>query len=107
MAYATIDQLAEALEIRVTDANRQLLTDCLEAAALEIDHFLEGQPIVAPPEALLVRTNINRAVEWVKAPATYNGGVGFTDTGILQSPASGFERHAAALLLFKMAWGLA
>jgi hypothetical protein len=107
MAYATTDQLAEALEIRVTDANRQLLTDCLEAAATEIDHFLEGQPIVAPPLALLVRTNVNRGVEWVKAPAAYNGGVGFAETGVLQSPASGFERHAAVLLPYKTAWGLA
>jgi hypothetical protein len=107
MAYATVEQLAEALEIRATAENNQLLNDCLAAAATEIDHFLEGSPVVAPAQGLIVRTNVNRAVEWFKAPATYNGGVGFADTGVLAAPASGFERHAAALLPYKQSWGVA
>jgi hypothetical protein len=107
MAYATPAQLAEALEIRVTTENQALLQSCVDAAAVEIDHFLEGQAIVSPPEALLVRTNVNRGVEWFKAPATYNGGVGYTDTGVLSAPTSGFERHAAALLPYKWDWGVA
>lgn len=106
MAYATPEQLAEALEIRVTSENSPLLRDCLEAAATEIDHFLEGAPIVNPPQGLVVRTNVNRAVEWFKAPAAYNGGVGYNDTGTLDAP-SGFERHAAALLPLKTSWGVA
>lgn len=107
MAYATPEQLAEALEIRATPENRQQLHDCLDAAAMEIDHFLEGAPIVWPPQGLVVRTNINRGVEWFKAPATYNGGVGYEQTGVLAAPTSGFERHAAALLPLKTSWGLA
>lgn len=107
MAYATIEQLAEALEIRVTVENTRLLHDCLSAAATEIEHFLEGAPIVNPPLGMIVRTNVNRAVEWYKAPATYNGGVGFVDTGELTAPASGFERHAAALLPYRRTWGIA
>ncbi len=107
MAYATPDQLAEALEIRATAENSQLLYDCLDAASTEIDHFLEGAPIMNPPQGLITRTCVNRAVEWWKAPATYNGGVGFTDTGVLAAPASGFERHAAALLPYKQSWGVA
>lgn len=107
MAYATPDQLAEALEIRVTPENRMMLRDCLDAAATEIDHFLEGAPIVWPPQGMLTRTNVNRAVEWWKAPATYNGGVGFVETGVLTAPQSGFERHAAALLPYKQKWGIA
>jgi hypothetical protein len=106
-AYATIEQLAEALEIRVTVENTRLLRDCLDAAATEIDHFLEGAPTVWPADGMLGRTNINRAVEWFKAPAAYNGGVGFVETGALTAPASGFERHAAALLPYKRSWGLA
>lgn len=105
--YATPEQLAEALEIRVTTENRRLLTDCLQAAGIEIDHFLEGAPVVNPPIPLIARTNINRAVEWFKAAATYNGGVGFTDTGALAAPTSGFERHAAVLLPLKTKWGVA
>lgn len=107
MAYATVEQLAEALETRVTPENSTLLRDCLDAATIEIDHFLEYTEIYIPPGALLSRTCVNRAVEWFKAPATYNGGVGYVDTGVLNSPASGFERHAAALLPYKTGWGVA
>jgi hypothetical protein len=107
VAYASIEQLAAALEIRPTTENSQLLRDCLDAAATEIDHFLEGVNIVNPAQGAIARTNINRAVEWFKAPATYNGGVGYTETGILPSPTSGFERHASALLPYKRNWGVA
>jgi hypothetical protein len=104
MAYATPDMLAVALETRVTPANTELLEACLEAAAAEIDHTLDE--ITNPPPELVVRTNVNRAVEWIKAPATYNGGVGTVDTGNLAAPASGFERHAAALIPLKSSWGI-
>ena len=106
MAYATPEQLAEALEIRSNAENNQLLNDCLAAASVEIDHFLEFTTVSAP-DALLTRTCVNRAVEWFKAPAAYNGGVGYSDTGVLATPGSGFERHAAALLPYKTDWGVA
>ena len=104
MAYATPEQLAEALETRVTDANTELLDACLEAAAAEIDHTLDE--ITNPPPELVVRVNVNRAVEWYKAPAAYNGGVGYEQTGALPAPTSGFERHAAALVPLKTSWGI-
>lgn len=106
-SYATVDELAEALEIRVTDQNHQLLDDCLDAAATEINHFLDGNPLTDPPPGIIIRTNVNRAVEWYKAPATYNGGVGTTEVGTLTAPQSGFERHSAALLPLKASWGIA
>ena len=106
MAYATPDDLANALEIRLTPENTGVLDDCLEAAAAEIDHCLEGTDMISPAPAIVVRTNVNRAVEWYKAPAAYNGGVGFGDTGTLEAP-SGFERHAAALLPLQTSWGVA
>ena len=68
---------------------------------------LDGTDITNPPPAIVTRTNVNRAVEWYKAPATYNGGIGFVETGALTAPQSGFERHAAALLPLKTSWGLA
>ena len=104
MAYATPEMLAAALDTRVTPANLELLEACLEAAADEVDHTLSV--IDDPAPALVVRTNVNRAVEWFKAPATYNGGVGFETTGVLDVPGSGFERHAAALLPLKTSWGV-
>jgi hypothetical protein len=107
MAYATPEDLADALDVRVTPDNEQVLTDCLEAAATEIDHCLEDTDITNPPPAIVVRTNVNRAVEWYKAPAAYNGGIGFGDTGTMEAPKSGFERHAAALLPLQMSWGVA
>ena len=107
MAYATPEQLAEALETRVTPANTDLLTACLDAAADEIDHTLDRiEPLPDPVSALVVRTNVNRAVEWYKAPASHNGGVGFDQTGVLPTPTSGFERHAAVLVPEKQQWGI-
>ena len=106
MAYAAPQDLADALEIRLTAENTEVLADCLEAAAAEIDHCLEGTEITWPAPAIVARTNVNRAVEWYKAPAAYNGGVGFGDTGTLEAP-SGFERHAAALLPLVTTWGVA
>ena len=107
MAYATPEQLADALDIRVTPDNEQVLSDCLAAAATEIDHFLDTGSAGEPTAPIVIRTNVNRAVEWYKAPATYNGGIGSFEQGTLQAPTSGFERHAAALLPLKTTWGVA
>lgn len=107
MAYATPAQLAEALDVRLTTGNTPLLEACLDAAADEIDHTLDRlDPLPDPVPALVERTNVNRAVEWFKAPATYNGGVGFDQTGVLPVPASGFERHAAVLIPLTQRWGI-
>jgi hypothetical protein len=109
MPYATVADLAVALNIAVTPANQTVLYDCLDAAATEIDHHLRLEGIIDAdmPPSLIKRTNINRAVEWYKAPDTFNGGVGYVEVGQLQAPQSGFERHAAVLLPFKTSWGIA
>lgn len=100
MAYATPEQLAEALEIRVTPDNQQLLADCLDAAAAEIDHCLaDADPNLDPfTDPIVIRVNVNRGVEWFKAPATYNGGIGTADIGVMTAPTSGFGRYWAALV---------
>ena len=107
MSYATVDELAAALEIRVTDENTDVLQACLDAATPEIDHILDGTDRRTRDDGQLVaRVNINRAVEWCKAPATYNGGVGNTDAGTLVAPTSGFERHAAGhASRLEQSWG--
>jgi hypothetical protein len=107
MAYATPDMLAVALGTRVTAENEDLLAACLEAAAEEIDASLvRTSPLPDPVPDSIVRTNVNRAVEWFKAPDTYNGGVGFDQIGVLTVPASGFSRHAAVILPYKQAFGI-
>lgn len=108
MAYATVDELAVALGGKVTAENTALLEACLQAAAEEIDTCLgRVDPLPDPPPAVVARTNVNRAVEWYKAPDTYNGGVGFDTTGSLPAPSSGFERHAAVITKgLKQQWGV-
>ena len=107
MAYATPQDLADALEIRLTPENTGVLNDCLEAAAAEIDHCLEGTDMITPAPAIVARTNVNRAVEWYKAPAAYNGGRRVRRHRHPRQPPSGFERHAAALLPLQTSWGVA
>jgi hypothetical protein len=114
VTYASVDQLADALELRVTPDNTQLLQDCLEAAESEINGVLVDadtatQAAIAAGDvpAIVVRTEVNRAVEWFKAPATYNGGVGYSEIGAMASPTTGFERHALVLQPLRAAWGIA
>jgi hypothetical protein len=45
LAYATIDELAAALRIRVTAENTAALQACLDAAAIEIDHETDRPPV--------------------------------------------------------------
>lgn len=108
MSYATPEQLAQALKVRVTTDNQDLLAACLGAAADEIDGFLDRtDPLPDPVPDSVVRCNVNRAVEWYKAPDAANGQVGFDQTGILSAPADGFDRHAGTILRLKQAWGVA
>jgi hypothetical protein len=99
VAYATPQQLADAMRVPLTAANTPLFTECLAAAADEIDHELDG-PLVSPVSELVIRTNVNRAQEWVKANDTPFGVLGMEQTG-LYTPKDGFSRHAANLLPLK------
>ena len=107
MAYATADQLAEALRIKATTTNQKLLEDCLAAAAEEIDHELDrDEPLGDPPPASVSRTNVNRAVEWYKAADAAYGMVGFDQVGVMQAPKDGFARHASAIIDAKQRFGV-
>jgi hypothetical protein len=228
MAYATIDELAQALKVRVTAENTPTLQSCLDAAAAEIDHDIDrpadetvatadwryssqtvaadpgpgylrldktnpaavarvyldtidadgvdlaeemqglaindllwienatdhtrweqftvtDEPIdhagwfevpctrtdtsgtaldlvadtlltlaVLRPTALLThqlalanRVNVLRGVEWYKANDAAFGVIGFDQTGALQAPRDGFNRHAYTLTPLKQQWGVA
>lgn len=110
MAYATTEELAQALRIRETPSNTPMLQACLDAAAVEIDHevdWLEAPPSEPEKTALLNRVNLVRAVEWYKSNDAAFGVIGFDQTGALQAPRDGFMRHAYELTPLKEQWGIA
>jgi hypothetical protein len=109
-AYATVAELAAALRVRLTAQNEPGLQACLDAAAVEIDHDLDRDETIPPGSAgyqLAARVNLVRAVEWYKANDAAFGVIGFDDTGALQAPRDGFNRHAYTLTPLKRRWGLA
>jgi hypothetical protein len=107
VAYATTDELAVALNVRATPANEAALQACLDAAAEEIDHEVDRIDPIPAADALANRVNLVRAVEWWKANAAAFGVIGFDQTGALQAPRDGFNRHAYALTPLKQQWGIA
>jgi hypothetical protein len=111
MAYATVDELAAQLRQAVTPKNTDWYQLCLDAAALEIDHWLDLDADAPawpdPPPALLTTTNVARAVEWVKANDAAFGAIGFADSGVLRTPRDTFDRHAMTLIPLKAQFGIA
>ena len=105
MAYATPQELADALRVTLTAANQASLQACLDAAAVEIDDALDAA--TTPPDpanALLNRVNILRGVEWWKAnDAAY----GAPAASLTMIPADSFARHSATLLPLKTVFGVA
>jgi hypothetical protein len=57
--------------------------------------------------ALAKQVNILRGVEWFKSQDAAWGVIGFDETGALQAPRDGFNRHAYALTPLKKQWGIA
>lgn len=113
MAYATVDELAQSLRIRVTESNSGTLQKSLDAAAVEIDHEIDWvaeptDPVADPARyALLNRVNIARGVEWFKANDAAFGVIGFSDVGALKAPDAAFTRHANDLAPLKERWAVA
>jgi hypothetical protein len=109
MAYATVDELAAALRVRVTTENTPGLQVCLDAAAGEIDHDTARDPENPIPadDPLANRVNVARAVEWFKAQDAAFGVIGFDQTGSLTAPADGFRRYSNSLTPLKQHWAVA
>ena len=107
MAYATPDELAAALRIKVTAENTATLEACLDAAALEIDDAVDRTEPIPTGDALANRVNLLRGVEWWKANDAAFGVIGFDQTGALRLPKSTFARHAVTLTPLKQQWGVA
>ena len=64
-------------------------------------------PITETANPLANRVNVLRAVEWYKAQDAAFGVIGFDQTGALQAPRDGFNRHAYTLTPLKQQWGIA
>jgi len=109
MAYATVEQLAEEVRQPLTDANRDRFQRCLDAAALEIDHYCDRFPDNPIPtgDPLAASVNLARGLEWWKANDAAFGVIGFTDTGALQAPRDSFARHGRELIPLKDQFGVA
>jgi len=108
VAYATVDDLASALHIKVTEEKTPALERALDAAAAEIDQDLDRvDALPDPAPAAIVQTNIDRAVEWWKAADAAYGIVGVEDTGAIRAPKDGFARHAQNISAYKQRWGIA
>jgi len=109
-AYATVDELAQALRVVVTAGNTPTLEACLDAAAAEIDHAVdlpEGDAIEGDGLALANRVNVLRGVEWFKSNDAAFGVIGYDGTGALTAPRDGFNRHAYTLAPLRRQWGVA
>lgn len=110
MAYATVDELAQALHVTVTAANTDMLTACLEAAADEIDGYLDVAATSvwppAPVPASIQRCNVNRAVEWVKATDAAFGALGFDQMSQPVPPGGSFARHGSTIRRYRQQWGV-
>lgn len=109
MSYATKEELAGALGISATPANSEALQACVDAAAIEIDHFVDrdtDNPL-APDNPLANRVNVVRGVEWWKANAAAFGVIGFDQVGSLQAPRDSFLRHQKDLVPIRQKFGVA
>jgi hypothetical protein len=108
MAYATVEELAQALRVtNVTPALDELYTACLDAAALEIDDAVDRTEPIPEGNALANRVNVLRGVEWVKSQDAAFGIIGSSETGALRAPRDSFARHASTLLPLKESFGVA
>jgi hypothetical protein len=109
LPYATVEELAAALHIRVTPENTPTLEVCLAAAASEIDQTVDREPDDPIPvdDPLANRVNVARAVEWWKAADAAFGVIGFNEVGALNAPKDGFARYANALTPLRQRWAVA
>jgi len=104
-----VQELAAELRVQVTAANTDKLQSCLDAAAIEIDHYCDrfADDPLATDDPLAKRVNLVRGVEWFKSNDAAFGVIGFDQTGALQAPRDSFARHGRELVPLKQQWGIA
>lgn len=110
MAYATVDDLAGALHLRVTAENQVALQRALEAAAVEIDQDLDRPPELPLPDPApdaIVHANIALGVEAYKMPDAAFGILGFDDSGAVRAAKDSLPRYWSLLTPYKIGWGVA
>ena len=111
MAYCTLAELHLALNKSkpFTTAETEQGQKCIDAAAREIDHYVDAVAETPTPEddVLANRVNVLRAVEWWKSNDAAFGVIGFAETGALQAPRDSFARHGRELVPLKQQWGVA
>lgn len=109
-AYASVEQLAAALRIRVTAENTPALQLALDSARIEIDQYLDRPatsplPTPTPPSVVLANTLI--AVDHWKAADAAFGVIGFDQIGAIRVSPDQIARHLALLTPYKLQWGIA
>jgi len=110
VAYATVDDLANALHVRVTPENQTSLQRALDAAALEVDHDLDrlpSDPLPDPAPPAIAQANIALAVEAFKLPDSAFGVLGFDDSGAVRAAKDSLPRYWSLLTPYKQRWGVA
>jgi len=108
-AYATVDDLAQAVRVQVSAKTSPLLEAALAAATVEIDHEAGRRSDDPIPfdDPLAHEICIARGVEWYKANDAAFGALGFDGTGVLAVPTDPFARHATTLVPLKQTFGIA
>lgn len=105
--YATADELALLLKVKV-DQRRTQLERVLASAAAEIDAEVGRLEPYAEPPALAVQVNLDRAFEHWQSMTTPWGAVGLGgEAGPGFVRADTWERHAQKLAPLKERWALA
>jgi hypothetical protein len=110
MSYATVDQLAAALRIRVTPENTDALQAKLDAAAVQCDQFMSrpvDDPLPEPAPAGVVEANVLVAVDLWKAADAAFGVLGFEQIGTVRVSPGSVTRVESLLVPYKIGWAVA
>lgn len=111
MAYATVDDLAQLLNLSPpTAAQQDRMQTVLDAAASEIDWELSyspSAPAPTPTPPLIIQVNLARAVELWKEAWTGFGVVPLgPDVLPVVTARDSWYRHARTLAPLKTSWGV-
>lgn len=108
MAYATVDELAAEMTISSpTAAQTASMQRALDAAAEEIDWWLEYTVPPDPVPTLVRQVNLDRAHEHFDQPRTPFGMFAVGAEEVVSTASNGWRRHALKLMPLKRHRGVA